>query len=201
MPNLSNLQKNKTKCLWKWNFESKGRGSTDPPPPPPPIPALHTHTPNPSESATCLRIHAVRPESSLFAWRNFVSLSIENAANEDFDQTALIWNFVWRKCPRVRFLTLWLIFVLRQVITKTRLFKYIENFTTKKRKIQIKNSDIFHISARNIDCAYSLEPPRRGGSNEYPQSMFLSRNKKNNVYPCKPQFYYIKVGLKGVKII
>ena len=34
-----------------------------------------------------------------------------------------------------------------------------------------------------------------------PQSMFLSRNKKNNVYPCKPQFYYIKVGFKGVKII
>ena len=29
----------------------------------------------------------------------------------------------------------------------------------------------------------------------------LSRNKKNNVYPCKPQFYYIKVGFKGVKII
>ena len=28
-----------------------------------------------------------------------------------------------------------------------------------------------------------------------------SRNKKNNVYPCKPQFYYIKVGFKGVKII
>ena len=26
----------------------------------------------------------------------------------------------------------------------------------------------------------------RGGSNEYPQSMFLSRNMKNNVYPCKP---------------
>ena len=24
---------------------------------------------------------------------------------------------------------------------------------------------------------------------------------KNNVYPCKPQFYYIKVGFKGVKII
>ena len=28
----------------------------------------------------------------------------------------------------------------------------------------------------------------------------LSRNKKNNVYPCKPQFYYIKVGFKGVKL-
>ena len=42
---------------------------------------------------------------------------------------------------------------------------------------------------------------RRGGSNEYPQSMFLSRNKKNNVYPCKPQFYYINVGFKGIIII
>ena len=25
---------------------------------------------------------------------------------------------------------------------------------------------------QNIDCGYSLEPPRRGGSNLYPQSMF-----------------------------
>ena len=63
-----------------------------------------------------------------------------------------------------------------------------------------KKSDIFHISTQNIDCGYSLEPPRRGGSNEYLQSMFLSRNKKNSVYPCKPQFYYIKVVFKGVKI-
>ena len=156
------------------------------------------------------------------------------------------------------------------VNTKTRLFKYIENFTTKNWKFSDKNSDIFHIyhenmpilfwppkphfyivklgftgvfiiflisaqnidcvyssthnlcfdqkyekiseflsenfqfllvkfsvylnmhvfviSTQNIDCGYPLEPPRRGGSNEYPQSMFLSRNKKNNVYPCKPQF-------------
>ena len=90
-------------------------------------------------------------------------------------------------------------------ITKTRLFKYLENFTSKNWKFSEKkthkNSDIFHISAQNIDCGYLLEPPRRGGSNEYPQSMFLSRNKKNNVYPCKPLFYYIKVGFKGVKII
>ena len=39
------------------------------------------------------------------------------------------------------------------------------------------------------------------GSNEYPQSMFLGRNKKNNVYPCKPLFYYIKARFKEVKII
>ena len=71
----------------------------------------------------------------------------------------------------------------------------------KTENFQITETDIFPISAQNIDCGYSLEPPRRGGSNEYPQSMILSRNKKNNVYPCKPQFYYIKVGFKGVKII
>ena len=71
----------------------------------------------------------------------------------------------------------------------------------KTQNFQIKNSDNFHISAQNIDCGYSLEPPRWGGSNEYSQSMFLSWNKKNNVYPYKPQFYYIKVGFKGVKII
>ena len=71
----------------------------------------------------------------------------------------------------------------------------------KTENFQTKNSDILHISAQNIDRGYSLEPPPWGGSNEYPQSMFLSRNKKNNVYPCKAQFYYIKVGFKGVKII
>ena len=65
----------------------------------------------------------------------------------------------------------------------------------------MKYLDILHISAQNINCEYSLEPPWQGSSNEYPQSMFLSRNKQNNVYPCKPQFYYIKVGFMGVKII
>ena len=84
---------------------------------------------------------------------------------------------------------------------KTRLFKDIEKITSKNWKFSDKNSDMFHISAQKIDRGYSLEPLRRSGSNEYPQSVFLSRNKKNNVYPCKPQFYYIKVGFKWVKII
>ena len=84
---------------------------------------------------------------------------------------------------------------------KTRLFKHIENFTSKNWKFSDKKLWYFHISAQNTDCGDSLEPPRRGGSNEYPQSMFLGRNKENNVYPGKPQFYYIKVVLKGVKII
>ena len=48
---------------------------------------------------------------------------------------------------------------------------------------------MFHISTQNIDCGYPLEPPRRGGYNENPQFMFMSKNKKSNVQPCKPQFF------------
>ena len=85
---------------------------------------------------------------------------------------------------------------------RKHVYSNILNILQPKTEIfQIKTFDIFLISAQNLDCGYSLEPPQRGGSNEYPQSMFLSRNKKNNVYPCKPQFYYLKVGFNGVKII
>ena len=87
-------------------------------------------------------------------------------------------------------------------VTQIYLFKYIENFTIKNYKFSDKNSNIFfHISAQNIDCGYSLEPPCRDGSNEYHNLCFWTEIRKNNVFPCKPQFYYIKVGFKGVKII
>ena len=71
-------------------------------------------------------------------------------------------------------------------VTKTRLFKYIKILPPKNENIQLKNSDILYISAQKINCGYALEPPRprRGGSNAYPQSMFLSRIKKNNVNAC-----------------
>ena len=66
------------------------------------------------------------------------------------------------------------------------------------KKNQRKFLDIFLIFAQNIDCGYALEPPHRGGSNEYPQSMFWSKNKKNRYTPANPMFSYIKVGFKGV---
>ena len=53
----------------------------------------------------------------------------------------------------------------------------LKDLSPKNENFQIKDSDSFHVSAQNIDCGYSLEPPHRGGSNEYSQSMFLSRNK------------------------
>ena len=51
-----------------------------------------------------------------------------------------------------------------------------------------KKSDIFHISAQNINCGYSLEPPRRGGSNEYPRSMFSAEIRKILYTPVNPSF-------------
>ena len=59
-------------------------------------------------------------------------------------------------------------------ITKT----YLYNFDPHKPHFYIVKLGftgvyiICLISVQNIDCGYSLEPPRRGGSNEYPQSMF-----------------------------
>ena len=91
--------------------------------------------------------------------------------------------------------------IIHSALRKHAYSNTLEILPPKNGIFRIKNSDIFHISAQNIDCGYSLEPPRRGGSNEYPKSMFLSRNKENNVYTCNPQFYFIKVGFKGVKII
>ena len=66
-------------------------------------------------------------------------------------------------------------------------------------KIFSRNCLIFFlIFTQNIDCGYTLEPPRRGGSNEYPQSMFWSKNKKNRYAPAYPSFFIIKVGFKEV---
>ena len=90
--------------------------------------------------------------------------------------------FLWSPKIIVRYSfrdPLWNLFIM-----KTHLFKYNENFTTKNWKFSDKNSDIFHISAQNIDYGYLLEP------NEYPQTMFLSRNKKNDVYPVNPVLPY-----------
>ena len=74
-------------------------------------------------------------------------------------------------------------------ITKTRLFKYIENFILKNWKFSDKkNSDIFHISAQNIDCGYSLELPCWGSSNQYPQSVFWAEIRKKMYTPVNPSF-------------
>ena len=71
----------------------------------------------------------------------------------------------------------------------------------KNKNFQIKNSDIFHISAQNIDCGYSLEPLHQGSSNEYPQSMFGAEITKIMYNHVNPSFNIcIKVEFKGSKL-
>ena len=74
----------------------------------------------------------------------------------------------------------------------TEIFKFVKN-----EKFQFKSFDIFLIFAQNIDFRFTLEPPRRGSSNKYPQSMFWIKNMKNRFTPTNP-FFYRKVGFKGV---
>ena len=78
---------------------------------------------------------------------------------------------------------------------------YWKFYYQKKRKFSDKKFCYFSYFCSKHRLWVLVRTASSSGSNEYPQSMFFSRNKKNNVYPCKPQFYYIKVGFKGVKSI
>ena len=156
----------------------------------------------------------------MFSWWIAKHAKFLHANNEDSGQTVrtrrLIWVFVSHMSEstlahvatniyylyrRLEVRTRETIRTRRCYITKTCLFKHTENFTTRNWNFSNKKFWYFSHFCSKHRLWYSLEPPRRGGSNEYPQPMFLSRNKKNNVYPRKPQFYQIKVGFKGVKII
>ena len=65
----------------------------------------------------------------------------------------------------------------------------------KNENFQRKFLGVFLSFAQNIDCGYTLEPPRRGGSNEYPQSMFWIKNKKIRYTPPYPSFAIYKCGV------
>ena len=50
--------------------------------------------------------------------------------------------------------------------------------------------------SQNIDCGYTLEPPRRCGSNEYPQSIFGAKIRKICIPLQTPVLLY-KSGVQG----
>ena len=83
------------------------------------------------------------------------------------------------------------------ILASLALRKHAYSNKLKTLKFSDKNSGIFFI--------FLLETYTVGTHQNRLAEVVLmsthSRNKKNNVCPCKPQFYYIKVGFKGVKII
>ena len=71
--------------------------------------------------------------------------------------------------------------------------------SSKNGKFQWKNVDVFLNLAQNIECGYTLESPRPGGSNKSPQSMFWSKIRTIDI-PLQTPFFHIKVGFMGVYI-
>ena len=69
----------------------------------------------------------------------------------------------------------------------------------KTENCQKKCFDSFLIFAQNIDCGYTLEPPRRGGSNEYPQSVFWIKIRKIGL-PLHTSVLLYKVEFMGYSL-
>ena len=150
----------------------------------------------PTKTQISLGIHAVWSKSLLSAWGKLGILDCPLPI-EDSDQTGrmrmLIWIFVWCTCSKVCFLTFRLIF---SVITKTWLY----NFDPLKPhfyivKLGFTGVYIFLFLLENIDCWYSLEPPRQGGSNEYPQYMFWAEMKISEILSENFQFLVVKFSI------
>ena len=103
-----------------------------------------------------------------------------NSNKVEPDQTHVLWRMIW-----VYILCLDLSVQTRRVCTvvwsnrpypsvpleildtvslrKYAYWNILKILPPKNEKNSDKYSDIFHISAQNIDCGYSLDPPRRGG--------------------------------------
>ena len=76
---------------------------------------------------------------------------------------------------------------------------YTDYFQKQKLKISLKYFDIFNVFAQNIQCRYTLKPPRRGGSFLTSTHNLCFGAKIRKI--CKPlhtPFCYIKVGYKGI---
>ena len=68
----------------------------------------------------------------------------------------------------------------------------VQYFTAENGNFQMEKCDIFLIFAQNIDRGYTLEPHQEAVRTITHNLCFRAKY-ENNVHPCKPQFYYIKV--------
>ena len=134
-------------------------------------------------SAVVYTRHLFSPREGFRTHQCNISENIKNQTKTEMKQRPLSTSKLLR--------LIWLLFGISkyclikwqtvQNITKT----YLYNFDPLKPHFHIVKLGftgvyiIFLLSAQNIDYGYSLEPPRRGGSNEYPQSMFWAEIWKN----------------------
>ena len=145
--------------------------SNNPPPPPPPLP----QPPPPPQKKKKINKNKKKKKNTflyeinklLFLRRVYLLSLVKLVYNEDFVRVQMsvqtrFWNLKGSE------------FSLR----KHAYSNIVKILPPKNEMFQIKNSDIFHISAHNIDCGYSLEPPRRGSSNGYHNLCFEQKYEK-----------------------
>ena len=130
-----------------------------------------------SQTRTCLQTCALCADSYHPCAKSKVS------SGPLFSMRSLIWAFVVRACPEGTFLhdgapviinhfiiQLYHVFPVRK---QTYVILTPLNPTFIKSNWGLQGYTLFFLFLlKNINCGYSLEPPRQGGSNEYPQSMF-----------------------------
>ena len=75
----------------------------------------------------------------------------------------------------------------QNIITKKRPIACYIDFTV----VKIEIFGYFYYLDHNVDRGYTLEPLCRGGSNEYPQSVFWIKHRKSRFTPANPSFFSI----------
>ena len=78
--------------------------------------------------------------------------------------------------------------------------QYTDIFSAVKIEKFIEKNLILLICSHNIDCWYTLEPARQGGSNQYPQSMFWIKDNINSYTPEYPSFTTSNWGSERVNV-
>ena len=105
------------------------------------------------------------------------NLCSKNKCNDQLCSAQLICICVlYMYMRKSSFLVLWLIHLIMKTCTCNE-YPLKPHFYIEKLGFACLHL-FFLFLLQNIDCGYSLEPLRRGGSNVYPQSV-LSKNKEN----------------------
>ena len=102
-----------------------------------------------------------------------------------------MWCFTCNNIPKLDRKRM--MFLITRHYDKTHMQYTVIFHGCKNDNFQMKNCDFFLILAQNIDHGYTLQAVLTNTHN-----LCLTAKIRKNVCPCKPQFYYIKVGCKGV---
>ena len=149
----------------------------------------------------CIRMwhmHTHCGPSTILDWINSLytiywksQILILGVSLDDFDVTREKWLICkqWRPLSDAALCTVWQILFWSLQI-KVGHYKNTPIWINRKFHLQKLKKKLWYLSyfCSKHRFVYSLEPPRRGGSNEYTQSMFLIGNKKKYVTPVNPSF-------------